>query len=283
MVGELQAAGHEVWGLSRNAESLQMAGLPLSRQICAELHREDWHREASGDWDVVVNLVSSAGNGLEGYKLSYIDGNASLLKWAAQRHVGRFIYTSATSVYSQSDGQLVTEDDVPSDEALSSSGVLLRQAERLVLSAYLPDCERLVLRLAGIYGPGRHLYLDTIQRGESALPGDGSAWLNLIYLKDIVSFLVHCVQLPQLPEHGVFNLVDDEPSRKQSIADWLSLQLGCGPVLFDSNLSGPRAARRTAGGKLPDRRVCNARLKAAFGWVPGYPSFREGYLDILGK
>jgi nucleoside-diphosphate-sugar epimerase len=274
-------SGFEVWVHSRNAESLaRVAAVPRERRVVADLHARDWHARLPGPFDIAVNLVSSAGNGIDGYRLSYLEGNRSIREWAEYARTCRFLYTSATSVYPQSDGEWVVEEDVPELIHLSPSGQVLRQAELEVLRSGAFS-QRVVARLAGIYGPGRHLYLDRLQQGAAALPGDGAAWLNLIHLEDIVTALMQLAEAPLPGEAEVFNVVDDRPSRKQEIADWLAGQLGQPAVPFDPSLAGPRSARRKAGGALPDRRVSNRRIREVTGWRPAYPDFRAGYGAIL--
>ena len=268
-------AGHDVWIQSRNAESLAaVAAVPPERRIVSQLHDADWHARLSGEWDAAFNLVSSAGGGLDGYRISYLDGNRSIREWARSTGVGRLIYTSATSVYPQTDGSWVTERDVPVLEQLSPSGRLLREAELEVLqAATIP--ERVVVRLAGIYGPGRHLYLNRLRDGANALPGDGSAWLNLIYLADIVEALLLLLDTPMPSATEVVNLVDDLPARKQDIVDWLAAHLGLPGIPFDPELAGPRSGQR---GTHPARRPWPFRAilqrssnEAAF-----------GFFDVLG-
>lgn len=272
-------AGHEVWVHSRNIESLSAVQcVPNDRKISGNLHEADWHDRLSGAWDVAYNLVSSAGGGLDGYRLSYIQGNQSIRDWASKVDVGRLVYTSATSVYPQSNGEWVDEDDVPDLEQLSPSGRLLFEAEQVVLGAIEFE-HRIVARLAGIYGPGRHLYLNRMREGAKSLPGDGSAWLNLIYLNDIVDVLFQLGELER--EQAVFNVVDDFPSQKQDIVDWLAAETGCAPLRFDPDQAGPRASRRMAGQALPNRRVSNIRLKNGLGWLPRFANFKAGYRDIL--
>jgi len=277
------ASGAEVWVMSRNPDSLaSVEEVPESRRIGGLLHTEDWHPALPGDWDLAVNLVSSAGNGLEGYQLSYIEGNRSIRRWAAGRRVGRFLYSSATSVYPQADGCWVAEDDVPDLEALSDSGRLLRQSEIETLEAEVFS-SALVARLGGIYGPGRHLYLNRILEGAETLPGDGSGWLNLIHLEDIVSAIVCMLEADDAPERGVFNVVDDSPTQKQAIVDWLAARLGKPAPRFDPGQGGKRAARRVTAHGLPNRRVSNRRLREVFGWEPRFPDFKAGYAQILSK
>ncbi len=275
--------GHEVWIHSRNPASLEsVASGPPERRVAGNLHDEDWHGELKGDWDVVFNLVSSAGRGIDGYRISYLEGNRSIQKWASSRTVGRFIYTSATSVYPQSDGRWVGEEDVPEAGELSASGQILREAELEILQSGVFE-RTAIARLAGIYGPGRHLYLNSLREGVPELAGDGSAWLNLIYLKDIVSALKLLAVSDKLGASEVLNIVDDVPARKQAIVDWLANELDKPSIPFNKDFRGARAQRRTTSTGLPNRRVSNARLKTLFNFQPSFPSFREGYADILGK
>jgi nucleoside-diphosphate-sugar epimerase len=281
----LARMGDEVWALTRNADRLaQLEEIPLERRICADLQSTDWHGSLGGDFDVVLNLVSSAGGGLAGYRLSYLDGNRSIATWATGRRVGRYIYTSATSVYPQTDGEWVSETDVPAIETLSASGQVLRTAELQVEAARIAPLT-VVLRLGGIYGPGRHLYLDRLLQGAATIPGEGTDWLNLIHLDDILAALrrVMTEPLPVDRAFHLYNLVDNEPARKHAIADWLAVQLGVPPIPFDPNGATARTARRTVSGRLPNRRILNQAFREAFQWSPLYASYREGYRSILAS
>lgn len=274
-------AGWDVWALTRNKARLEgLTMVPKEQRIAADLHGDDWHEQLSGDFDVVWNLVSSAGGGLTGYEVSYVEGNRSIRRWASGRKVGHFIYTSATSVYPQTDGEWVSEENVPDLESLSPSGRILRIAEQEI--ERFPFAERtLVVRLGGIYGPGRHLYLDRLREGAPCIPGDGSGWLNLIYLKDITRALLDFGMREGGQAFDIINLVDNEPARKQEIADWLAGRLGVAGVPFDSGAVTSRTARRTISGKLPNRRVSNRKSRNVLGWEPCFASYREGYADIL--
>jgi nucleoside-diphosphate-sugar epimerase len=75
----------------------------------------------------------------------------------------------------------------------------------------------------------------------------------------------------------IFNVVDDTPTPKAEVVQWLAVRAGQPAPRFSG---GPASARR---GFLspPDRLISNAKLKAALGWRPQFPSFREGYAAIL--
>lgn len=275
--------GWEVWAQSRNAEKLaRLESVPAERRIVGLLEESGWQELVKGDFEAVVNLVSSAGGGLDGYRRSYVEGNRSVLEWLRGRSVGRFIFTSATSVYPQTDGRWVAEDDVPAEaEALSANGAVLREAERLVLGAEGPDF-RGVLRLGGIYGPMRHLYLDRLLRGERVLPGDGEGWLNLIHRDDIVGAILAVLEGGQAEAgEGIWNVVDNEPAKKRAIADWLAERVGSGPVRFDPTIGRSASGRRRVGNHAPNRRVSNRKFREWSGWQPRYADYRAGYSSIL--
>lgn len=283
LAGALSAAGHEVWIHSRNADSLsRVNGVPVDHKIVAHLQSPDWHDRLPGHWDAAINLVSSAGGGLDGYRLSYLEGNRSIRDWALNCRVDRFIYTSATSVYPQTDGQWVGEEEVPEIEQLSPSGQILRQAElELMGDEIIPT--RVIARLGGIYGPGRHLYLDRLREGEARLPGNGASWLNLIYLSDIVDVLQIMAFASMAAGSHVFNVVDNAPARKQEIVDWLASESGLKGARFDPDLAGARAIRRQVAGDPPNRRVRNEKVRQVLGWEPRFPDYRAGYRDILSS
>ena len=78
--------------------------------------------------------------------------------------MGTLVYTSSTSVYSQGGGVQVDET-VPATGASERAQLLLDAEARLKSNA--GACARwFVLRLAGIYGPGRHHLLEQVRAGE---------------------------------------------------------------------------------------------------------------------
>jgi len=281
LAAEAVARGIEVWALSRNARMLaSLDCLPHARRICADLHTADWHAQVPGDWDYAVNLVSSAGGGLDGYRLSYLEGNRSIVKWAGHRLVQRYLYTSATSVYPQTSGEWVGEGDVPARNELSPNGRILREAEEELLASPVAETV-LVSRLGGIYGPGRHLYLNRILEGASSIPGDGRGWLNLIHLQDIVSAIWCLLEAAPPGTRSIYNVVDNEPARKQEIVDWLANRLGRPSLRFDPQEQTARSPGRRTREGLPSRRVANRKIREELHWHPMFPSFREGYGQIL--
>jgi len=274
----LADAGAKITALTRNADRAAEAESFAEKVIQTDLDSADWHNQIEPTQDFVLDCVSSAGGGLDGYHKSYIGGMESILHWAANGQLGTFVYTSATSVYPQSDGQVVTEDDVPAE--LSASGALLRQTEQLVEKEQSAWRRAFVLRLGAIYGPERHYLLDALKRGQTTFPGEGDFILNYIHLDDIVSAILAAFASNR--PGGTYNLVDGAHPTKRDVVEWLAEQIGAEKPVFDPSQQSRRAGVRTnAQGKLPHRKVSNEKLRRELGWAPKFADFKAGYSGLL--
>jgi nucleoside-diphosphate-sugar epimerase len=190
----------------------------------------------------------------------YVEGLANTLD--ALPGSPRLVHVSSTSVYGQSGGVLVDEssETAPADE----SGRIVLEAERL-LRQRRPGA--VVLRFAGIYGPGRLLREAAVRAGEP-IPGDPDKWLNLIHVADGAAAVVAAASLSA---GMVYNVVDERPVRRKDFYGALARLLGAPPVCFAP--AGPEPA---------DRRVCGARLRADLGLALRYPDYERGLADSLG-
>jgi nucleoside-diphosphate-sugar epimerase len=268
------AAGLEVTALTRNpgtALLLREVGL---HTVVADLAGTAWHEEIPGGPEFVVDCVSSGGGGIEAYRHSYLGGMESILNWArAKGKIGTFVYTSSTSVYPQGEGAKVDESS-PATPRNDRAQVLLETEGRLQAAADAVS-RRFVLRLAGIYGPGRHHLLEQVQAGEVA--GRGDHHLNLIHRDDIVDAIAACLSAPSTVSDGIINLADDGAATKGEIVAWLADTLRVAPPHF----TGEPAVGRSMG--TPDRIILNGKAKVLLGWHPRYPTFREGYAKLLSR
>lgn len=239
-----------------------------ARPIIADVQNKDWLNGLPRSADVIVNTISSGGRD---YRAIYWQSNRDLLEKYSSKPPKQMIYTSSTSVYAQTDGSIVTEED----EAEPSSPMreVLLETERMLLDdKNFPSIA--ILRLGGIYGPDRHALLDDLRGGVQFFPEDPNRWINQIHRDDAVAAILHVLKLDVKRE--VYNVVDDEPVRYATCLKWLAKQVEVEPPVFDP---GALAQRKRRGPK-PHRKISNAKLKAT-GWSPTYPSFREGFKQIF--
>lgn len=288
---EAAARGMRVTALTRNPEKARVLAEAGVDAVVGELADDAWHgRIAERGADFVLNCVSAGGGGLEGYRRSYVDGMRSVAGWAAkmrglagpgQRGIGMLVYTSSTAVYPQTGGAVVGEE-APCDGRATGGGGdgrarLLLEAERLALAMHAEGTARgvAVLRLAGIYGPGRHQLLDKLRDGADELPGRGDYYMNLVHRDDIVGAIWAAFSSPEA--QGVFNIADDSAATRGEICGWLARQLGRAAPRFSGVAAGGRR------GALLHRLIANRRAKAQLDWHLRYPTFREGYAPVLSR
>lgn len=245
-------AGWDVTGWVRTAQIPGRAGDREMSLGLVDITSLEAVRKNTFAADVVVHCASS---GSDSYRRVYRDGVANLVTCFRD---ARIIFTSSTSVYAQQDDSLVTEESPA--EPHSEDARTLREAEEIVLAH-----GGIVLRVAGIYGPGRSYLLRSAING-AAVVTDRIA--NQIHRDDVASAIFFLGRYPNVNPPRIFNIVDDTPTERREILAWLSKRL---------NVPAPDSATPAKERRPPfHKRVSNAKLRA-LGWAPAYPSYREGF------
>jgi nucleoside-diphosphate-sugar epimerase len=260
----LAESGHRVTAVRRDpvrAAALASPGVePLALDLSAPGARERLPR----DLDAVVACQSAGADGPEAYRRAYVDSSRTLVD--ALRAAGRpavLLYTGSTGVFGQRDGSDVDER-TPVAPASAAAEVLV-EAERVVLGGDGGGVRSMVLRLSGLYGPGRTWPVDRVRAGQIALgPGDG-AWLNLCHLDDAVSAVI--AGLARGEGGSIYHATDAEPVRRRDLARWVSSRLG---------ISTPHLPEGAVAPALPDRRILAGWTRAVLDLELRHPTFREG-------
>ena len=181
----------------------------------------------------------------------------------------KFVYTSSTSVYGQTDGSLVKETSPT--EPLAETAKVLVETERLLLAAVAErKFPAVILRVAGIYGPERGHWFKQFLKNEARIEGDGSRFLNMIHRDDVTGCIIAALKNGRPGE--IYNAVDDEPVSQVNFFQWLAEELGKDlPPSVPENLDENRKRGVT------NKRVSNRKLKMELGYQFKYPNFRKGY------
>jgi nucleoside-diphosphate-sugar epimerase len=213
-----------------------------------------------GPIDAVV-LCVAPGPG-DGYASTYPPAARAALSLARHHRARHLVYTSSTGVYGERDGAVVTEASPRQGgppELLEAEDALLTSGARGVT----------VLRVAGLYGPGRDPR--PRYRDPARLPSGGNHWVNLVHHEDVAAAIEHVLVWDGPPR--VLNLSDGSPTLARDVCrhlaevegrDWRALAFTDTPPSARSN-----------------QRVDGAALRAT-GWAPRFPSFREGFATGLG-
>jgi nucleoside-diphosphate-sugar epimerase len=270
----LASSGAEVLGLRRRGDDDGvMAGAGL-QAVHGDLTRPEDLEAIPGDFDAVVSTVSSGRGGLDAYQQVYLGGARNLVDWARRRRPGRLVWVSSTSVYGQADGSWVTEDS-PTAPDEPTSRCLVAAEQAIAEGTRLGIVPTQIVRVAGIYGPGRgHLFHQFIA-GEARPDPSRSQWINMIHRDDVASALEAVLHRGQ--PGRIYNAVDDEPVTRDDFLGYLSRATGLPmPTAAESGGSVPTRKRGST-----NKRVSNRRLREELGWSPNFPTWREGYAEAI--
>ena len=265
--------GWSVTAFTRNQQSAEKAEKIGAIPVIGILQDREWWDQLSPDYDHVVNSVGAYSPSLEGYQQSYFMGMRSVVDWLEQANgrVKNLLFTSSSSVYPQKDGSLVNEKS--EHQGVSARGKILLDAERICLQASEKlAVRRFVVRLSGLYGPGRHLLVDKIRRQEP-MSGNPRRVLNLTHRDDAASAVLSVLQSSDLCGGGIFNACDGQHATRGEIVSWVAEHLGTTAPKFEE-------IDQDQG---PHRRVDNTKIKQVLGWSPKFPNFQSGYEDFLAS
>lgn len=179
----------------------------------------------------------------------------------------RFVYLSTVGVYGDHGGAWVDETTAPRPSSTRSHWRLT--AEKAWL-AVVPDVQ--ILRLAGIYGPGRNALVNLRAGSAKRIVKPGQVF-NRIHVADIATAIA--ASLDSGPPGAIWNVADNEPAPPQDVVAYAAGLLGVEPpaeIAFADAALTPMA--RSFYGE--NKRVSNRAIRERLGVGLRYPTYREG-------
>lgn len=257
------AAGHQVTAWRRNGGKLPPSFTGHSVDL---LEPEAWPK-IDPETDIVLLTPVPATRDVDGYDRGYLQVARRLVETLVTSCPGlqRLIYVSSSAVTGGTEGQWANESSPLAPTRPTSQ--ILAETELLLADSGLPLT---ILRASGIYGPGRTRLIDLVRNGTARLPRT-SHWTNRIHRDDLAAAIVHVAALGNRAE-SLYIATDSEPAQLADVYRFLAEELEEKSPEIEAE---SHASRRSA-----DRRLNNARLLAS-GFIPRFPSYREGYKSIL--
>jgi nucleoside-diphosphate-sugar epimerase len=198
----------------------------------------------------------------------YVQGLQNVLA-ALPANTGRIIYISSTGVYGHADGDWV--DETTPCHPARDGGKACLAAEQELLASDRP-AQKIILRLAGIYGPDR-IPRRAEAQAQKPIPGLPDGYINLIHVDDAAAIAVQVAAQPwgNWADSPIFNVTDGHPVVRREYHRYLSELFGASAPTFV-----PPAADSTTQRGGSNKRVSNRRLQSALSPRFRYPDFREG-------
>jgi nucleoside-diphosphate-sugar epimerase len=252
-----------VWGTTRNAgifgDIAAFGAEPL-------LFGEDFGRELGQSDHVLVSIApDEAGDPV----LGHYGRNLAAIRPRS------LVYLSTVGVYGDHGGAWV-------DEESECRPVSQRSQQRLAAEAAWRRFSQVsgvpvaIVRLAGIYGPGRGPF-EKIRRGTAQRIVKPGQVFNRIHVDDIAAIIEAAFEARA---DGVFNGADDEPAPPQDVLAHAADLLGLPPppaIAFEAADLSPMALSFYG----ENKRVRNDRIKGELGVRLAFPTYREGLKAVL--
>ncbi|KOX62778.1 oxidoreductase [Pseudomonas psychrophila] len=254
----------QVYGLRRSIDRLPAGVIGVAGDLFGAQCPVQW---PTGQIDYLVYSAAATDHDEAGYQAAYVDGLKHTLNWLEQngQRPKRLLFVSSSSVFGQKDGEWV--DETSPAQASNYSGRIMLDAEQVALNSALAAS---VVRLTGIYGPGREWMLGQVRKGYRVAV-DPPLYGNRIHADDAAGLLAFLLEADREGKtlDDTYIGVDNAPVPLAEVVGWLRERLGV-----------TEWAEETSTRRAGSKRCSNARAKA-LGWEPRYSSYREGYAAIL--
>lgn len=242
----LTADGIEVIALRRTPEALPAGVTGISADVSQPLTKTLPRVDS-----MVVTLPP--GESIDSYRTTLTH-----LAQALPAIPGRTVFVSSTGVFAGAGpGRALTEQDEP---ALTTDRArALRDGEQAAHDLF----SAVVVRPAGIYGPGRDFL---IRRVQEHAPVDYQRWTNRIHETDLVRTLEVLLRMPEPP--ALVHALDEKPVLLGEVATFIAQALG---VAAPPDVDAPGATGHVLDGSL---------LRRVLGTLE-YPTYVEGYREMI--
>ncbi|MBV9080871.1 MAG: NAD-dependent epimerase/dehydratase family protein [Elusimicrobia bacterium] len=263
---ELQSRGCEVIATARTPVSVHRLTRQGFKAAKLDLVARTGFRAVKGV-DAILLCAAPRRHSDADYLRLYKKGIAALC--AKLRECGqapRMVYTSSTAVYHFAHGHWTSERS-PVDTSTPRRAALVAAEE----AVRHPPLSGIVLRLGGIYGPGRNR-VPEIRNGLLPVESRGN-FANIIHVDDAVAAAFFLLQRGRAGQTYIG--VDTRPVRRSEMYAWLAKEIGApAPLELPASTSPLRSAE--------NKRCSSAKLiKLGYHFI--YPSFEEGYRAIIAE
>ncbi len=281
---KLVEAGHQVTGVARSepkAVGLRQLG---ATPIQVSLFERPALTDAIRGYDAVANLATNVppldqAMNPQAWEMSNrirTEGSVHLTRAAVEVGCQIFIQESITFPYADGGENWIDETaPIARPAEMASSGVAEEQAEWFSQAGG----QGVVLRFALFYAHDSshsQAFQAAIRAGQSPFMGMPDSYMSHIHAEDAASAVVYALKAAA----GIYNIAGDEPMRRVELGNAVAAIEGVDQPSLPEPMSGEVPGSVEA--LMRSQRISNARFKDVTGWVPQYPSIREGWQELLG-
>jgi nucleoside-diphosphate-sugar epimerase len=183
----------------------------------------------------------------------------------------RVLYYSTIGVYGDHGGAWVDETSATLTRTVRGL-TRLKEEARWAAAAGERGVEPDILRLAGIYGPGRNALIN-LREGQARRIVKPGQVFNRAHVDDIAE--VSRLVLTRGLQGQIWNVADEEPAPPQDVVAYAAALLGLPPPP-EERFEEARLSAMAEEFYADNKRVSIAKAKARLGFTPAYPNYRDG-------
>jgi nucleoside-diphosphate-sugar epimerase len=295
LLRRLLADGHEVTGTTRSEQRAAALREQGAHAVVLDAFDRDAVHAAvrAAQPEVVIHQLTDLPQKLNPRKYADAIAGTNRLRRetvptfldAARAAGARRIVVQSIAFVLRPEGPWVQDETAPFAELPPPMGdgpAAVRAMESALLGA--EGIEGIALRYGFYYGPGTAFGPGGYSAGEIArrrfpIVGTGEGRFSFVHIDDAVEATVLAL------DHGapgIYNVVDDEPAPARDWIPAMAAAMGAKPPrrvpLWLARLAaGPLALQMVA-----QRGSSNAKARRELGFVPRYPSYREGFPAVFG-
>jgi nucleoside-diphosphate-sugar epimerase len=241
-----------------------------------------WRRDGVAAWAVDDSAARSALEAaLRGAETLLVsappdeNGDPALSRFAAAIAAApaltRVVYLSSVGVYGDRDGAWVDESSAPTPNSPRAARRLRAERQWRAFGEER-GAPVDVLRLAGIYGPGRNA-LEKLQRGEARRIVKPGQVFNRVHVDDAAAVAVRLIEAGGAGD--LWNVADEEPAPPQDVIDFAAELIGLAPPP-EEDFALARLTPMARSFYDDNRRVDVGKLRRELGYRWLYPTYRDG-------
>lgn len=268
VAGAERDRGREVLAVSRNPERIQLLREAGVEALAADLDQPSSLPELPLAGAIVYYFAPPPPTGREDPRLGAFLGRLDA------RHTPEvLVLISTTGVYGDCGGDWVDESRPPAPVA-ERARRRWHAEQQLTAKAQALSMRHVVLRVPGIYGPGR-LPRARLQRGEPVLAEAAAPWSNRVHVDDLVRACLAAAA--RADACGVYNVTDGHPTTMTDYFNRAADALGLArPPQIDPHTAASELSAGMLSYLAESKRIDNRRMRTGLGVTPRYEDLDEG-------
>jgi nucleoside-diphosphate-sugar epimerase len=288
LVPLLVQRGHDVAVLARTEQSAERARALGARPVSGDILAPESLAAAAAGQHVIIHAATRVPRTFPGRPADFAmndrirrEGTANLIAAAERAAVPRFVVQSIVWVHGDQGGAWIDEDAPLHPGPLARSAVELESQARAFASRAGAAVQ--VLRCSALYAAEAfhtREIVDRMHRRLAPVIGHGDNFQCFVHAADVASAFALAAETDQ--PGATYFVTDDEPVRLGEYLRWLAAAVGAPePRRLPHFMARLALGHDMLEAYTASLRCRNERIRRQLGWTPRYPTFRDGYAEVL--